>query len=102
MQLHAPATWETSVTDAYAPLDLFIHGARSIVAGFRDDANALVAGLVKIQWGDNGANIEVPVPAGNMVPLPPVDVGCLPSPVRLDGRVLATSAGGDTLVLMLL
>jgi hypothetical protein len=104
-QLHAPATWDTAITAAYlgAADDIYIHGAKSVTVGLVDDAGALVAGLVKIRWGSMGTSVEVPIPAGNMIALPPITIGteCLPR-FRLDARVLSTSAGGDTLILLML
>lgn len=103
MRICAPITYEQAVTDTYLGADdeLYIDGARSLTVGFRDDADALVDGMVKVRWGD-GSAVEVPIPADNLVAIPPVSLGCdgvLPE-VRLDGKVAAVSAGGDTLIIL--
>ena len=103
MQLYGPQTFSIAVTDSFLGdgSELWIHDARSITAGFVDDASAWVAGELKVQWGESQKSALVPVPAGNAIPLAPVAVERMPT-VRLDGRTLSAAAGGDTLVLLIL
>ena len=75
--------------------DYLIDCASKILVGLFLDGTGLVAGTVKVKWG-NGASVEVPIPDDNMLPLEVASGACLPR-VQLDVKSLA---GTPTLILL--